>query len=84
MVVKAEYYIGKKSWVLFLVAGIAFAVVALIVHNILISSLAGVIAFSCFWSILEVIEQEERVRKGWAKMNPKKKDYYQKPKDVIK
>ena len=25
----------------------------------------GVTAFSCFWSILELFEQRERVRKGW-------------------
>ena len=27
--------------------------------------LVGVTAFSCFWSILELFEQRERVRKGW-------------------
>ncbi|MDR2823757.1 MAG: DUF4491 family protein [Prevotellaceae bacterium] len=82
LVVKAEYYLSKKSWILFLVAGVGFAVAALFVHNILISTLLGVVAFSCFWSIVEVIEQEERVRKGWAKMNPKRKNYYEKPKNI--
>ena len=34
---------------------------------------AGVFAFSCFWSIKEVLEQRERVRKGWYPKNPKRK-----------
>jgi len=29
---------------------------------------------SCLWSILELFEQEERVKKGWFPKNPKKKD----------
>jgi hypothetical protein len=36
-----------------------------------LSILLGVTAFSSFWSILEVFEQRERVRKGWF---PKKPD----------
>ena len=27
----------------------------------------------CFWSIKEVFEQRERVRKGWFPKNPKRK-----------
>ena len=30
----------------------------------------GVVAFSSFWSILEVIHQRERVRKGWFSEGP--------------
>ncbi|MDE7418663.1 MAG: DUF4491 family protein [Muribaculaceae bacterium] len=36
--------------------------------------LLGVTAFSCFWSILEVKEQRERVRKGWFPANPKRNE----------
>jgi peptide methionine sulfoxide reductase MsrA len=32
----------------------------------------GVIAFSCFWSILEIFEQAKRVAKGWFPANPKR------------
>ena len=35
------------------------------------STIIGVTAFSCFWSILELFEQRECVRKGWF---PRKKD----------
>jgi hypothetical protein len=47
------------------------------VENLLVSSLLGVFAFSSFWSIKEVVEQHERVRKGWFPMNPKRKQEYE-------
>ncbi len=71
LVIKGEYYIGVKVKWLFLAAGIIFLVAALRVHSVIGSSLLGVTAFSCFWSIKEVTEQVERVRKGWFPANPK-------------
>ena len=38
-----------------------------------LQTLLAVLAFSCFWSILEVFEQRERVRKGWFPANPRRK-----------
>jgi hypothetical protein len=32
----------------------------------------GVFGFSSLWSIHEIIEQEERVKKGWFPANPKR------------
>jgi hypothetical protein len=76
VVIKAEYYWGKQCWWVFLLLGIAGLAAALWVENLLVSSLLGVFAFSSFWSIKEVVEQHERVKKGWFPMNPKrKKDY---------
>ena len=74
LVIKAEYYWGVKSWWLFLVAGIAGVVGSLFVCNSLLSILLGVFAFSSFWSIKELYEQRERVRKGWFPKNPNRKD----------
>ena len=34
------------------------------------ATILGVVAFSSFWSILEVIHQRERVRKGWFPEGP--------------
>jgi len=34
----------------------------------------GVIGCSCFWSIKELYEQRERVKKGWFPDNPNRKD----------
>ncbi len=73
LVIKAEYYIGTKSWYLFLISGIAGIVISLWIENILLSTLAGVFTFSSFWSILEVFEQKKRVDKGWFPRNPNKK-----------
>ena len=73
LVIKAEYYIGVKSWWLFLFLGIVTAVASLLVANIVGSIILGVIAFSSFWSIGEVFQQKKRVEKGWFPANPKKR-----------
>ena len=73
LVIKAEYYIGVKSWWLFLLLGIASVVASLLVANLTLSILLGVVAFSSFWSIGEVFEQKKRVEKGWFPANPKRK-----------
>ncbi len=72
-VIKGEYYFGEKIKWAFLAAGLVFLVFALIVNSTMGSALLGVTAFSCFWSIHEVTEQVERVRKGWFPANPKRK-----------
>lgn len=73
LVIKAEYYIGKSSWWIFLFMGILFLALSLIAENIYYSILLGMLAFSSFWSILEIFEQVKRVEKGWFPANPKKK-----------
>lgn len=73
IVVKAEYYWGTKCWWLFLILGILGIIVSLVVESVLISAICGVFAFSSFWTIKELFEQVERVRKGWFPKNPKRK-----------
>lgn len=73
VVVKAEYYWGTRCWWIFLILGIAGVAASLSVDNVIWSSLLGVFAFSSFWTIKEVFEQEERVQKGWFPKNPKRK-----------
>lgn len=73
LVIKAEYHLGTRSWWMFLVAGLVALAASLAVGNTLLSALLGVTAFSCFWSILEVFQQQERVRKGWFPRNPRRK-----------
>ena len=72
VVVKAEYYWGTRCWWIFLLLGIVGVIASLYTENILIASLLGVFAFSSFWTIKEVFEQEERVKKGWFPKNPKR------------
>lgn len=73
LVIKAEYYIGVKSWWIFLLLGIVAAAASLLIENLTASVLLGVVAFSSFWSIGEVFEQRKRVEKGWFPKNPKRK-----------
>lgn len=77
IVIKVEYYFGSRLWWVFLLAGIAFIVAAMFVANVIVSALLGVAGASCLWSIGEIIEQKERVKKGWFPMNPKRKDEYE-------
>ena len=70
LVVKAEYYIGVKSWILFAIAGVVFAIGSVLIDYMICSIIMGVVAFSSFWSILEVVHQRERVRKGWFPEGP--------------
>lgn len=72
IVIKAEYHCGTKCWWAFLIAGVVCIVLSVLIKEILISTLTGVIAFSCFWSILEIFEQKKRVKKGWFPKNPKR------------
>lgn len=73
LVIKAEYYIGVKSWWLFLLLGIVACAASLLVDNLTLSIILGVVAFSSFWSIGEVFQQKKRVEKGWFPANPKRR-----------
>ena len=73
IVIKAEYYFTKKIWPVFLIMGIIFSIVSLFCENDIVSILLGTLGFTCFWSIKELFEQEERVNKGWFPKNPKRK-----------
>ena len=72
IVIKTEYYFGKKVWPIFLVIGLICLVATLFISDFLISAIVGVFGFSALWSIHELIEQEERVNKGWFPRNTNK------------
>ena len=74
VVIKAEYYFSKSCWPVFLVLGIALAALSLFVQNVVLSGALAVLGITCLWSILELFEQEKRVKKGWFPENPKRKD----------
>jgi hypothetical protein len=72
VVIKAEYYVGVKIWPLFLVLGIAAAVGSVFIPNVMLSGITGIFGFTCLWTIRELYEQVERVKKGWFPQNPKR------------
>ena len=78
IVIKAEYHLGTKCWWGFMFAGIVAIALTLLIDNVLVSALLGVTGFSCFWSILELFQQQERVHKGWFPRNPKRTYYWDK------
>lgn len=73
IVIKTEYYTGTRFWWVFLLLGLGGIAASLFIENTLWASLLGVFSFSSLWTIKELFEQEERVRKGWFPKNPKRK-----------
>ncbi len=79
IVIKTEYYTGTRLWWLFLIIGLGAIAAALLVENVVASSILGVFGASSLWSIGELFEQRKRVLRGWFPMNPKRKHEYDKP-----
>ncbi|MFW5850615.1 MAG: DUF4491 family protein [Bacteroidota bacterium] len=69
VVIKLEYYYGTKSWIWLCIPGIALLFVSLFTSTI-VSILLGVLAFSLFWSCIEIFKQRTRVLQGRARKNP--------------
>ena len=74
IVIKVEYYFGTRVWWAFLVTGVALIALSMMAQSIILSTILGVTAFSSFWSILELIHQRERVKKGWFPQGPGHKE----------
>ena len=76
IVIKAEYYIGKrKSALIFFIIGAVCCIISLFIADNLLSAASALFGFSGFWGIKEVYEQEERVKKGWFPSNPHKNSH---------
>jgi uncharacterized membrane protein len=74
LVIKVYYYWGTKSWASFLILGIISIILSVSITNFIISTICSIIAFSSFWSILEIFHQGKRVQKGWFPANPNRKN----------
>lgn len=73
--VKAEYHLGaRRAWWWFLALGLVAAAASVWVDGLFWSTLLGVLAFSSFWTILEVFQQQKRVQRGWFPRNPNRRD----------
>ena len=79
IVIKTEFYFSYKAWPVFLVIGIIICSVSVIHYwNTIINTALAIIGFSSLWAIGELIEQRDRVLKGWFPKNPKRKIPYEK------
>lgn len=74
LVIKSEYYFGTRLWWVFLVVGLGCIAGAFFIESVFWSALTGVVGFSSLWSILEIFEQRQRVRKGWFPKGPGHRD----------
>ena len=84
LVIKGEYYFGEKIKWAFLAGGILFLILSVISKGVVLSAIFGVTSFSSFWGIKEVVEQVERVNKGWFPANPKRIARQQNKTDIRK
>jgi len=78
IVIKMEYYWGKRSWWVLALVGVLFAAASLFVDDMTVATILGAAAFSCFWGIHEILSQEMRVLRGWFPENPARSAYYEK------
>ncbi len=83
-VIKMEYYWGRNSWWVWLVAGLGFSAASLFIQSGILSTIVGGFAFSCLWGIHEMFLQEKRVLKGWFPENPARHAYYEKKRQELK
>jgi len=70
IIIKCEYYFTYKIWPVFLITGIAVIAVSCFVQQIIVSAILAIFGCTCLWSVIELKEQRERVRKGWFPENP--------------
>jgi hypothetical protein len=72
LVIYCEYHAGTKLWPVFLITGILLCAISLFVKHPVFNATLGIIAFTCFWSILELFKQRKRVERGWFQKKQKK------------
>ncbi len=73
IVIKCEYYFTWRIWPVFLIGGLIFCIASLFVAHTVLSGALAVLGFTMLWSIHELKEQDQRVKKGWFPANPNRK-----------
>ena len=84
VVIKCEYYFTDKVWPFFLAGGLIFCALSLFIQQIILSAAFAVLGFTMLWSIGELKEQRERVKKGWFPANPNRKSQSRSEEDFEK
>lgn len=71
IVIKCEYYFTYKIWPVFLIVGVIAIIASCFIKQVVITAVMAIFGCTCLWSIIELKEQKERVKKGWFPANPK-------------
>lgn len=77
VVIKGEYYFGRRIGILFFICGICSGVLSVFTDNIWVSIISGLFACCFFWSVAEVRQQEKRVLAGRFPIHPSRRAYYE-------
>ncbi len=72
LVIRGEYRFGVRCWWVFALMGVLTGAGSILTEAVVPSILLAVWSASSFWSIGELFEQRERVRKGWFPANPRR------------
>jgi hypothetical protein len=67
---KLNYRYGTKPAPFFLVLGLAFLGLSLLVTSNLASAALGIVRMTTLWDAVEFVRQEECIRRGHAPANP--------------
>lgn len=67
---KLNFQYGTKPAPIFLVLGLGFLGLALLAMDNLASAGLGIVGMTTLWDVVELIRQEERIRRGHAPANP--------------
>ncbi len=70
VVIKCEYYFTDRVWPAFLIVGVAGLAASCLVSQTAVAAILAIFGCTCLWSIIELKEQRERVKKGWFPANP--------------
>ena len=61
---------GTRLWPVFAILGLAALGLTLVIDHYVVRAILGITGFTLLWSIKELFEQTERVKKGWFPENP--------------
>ena len=67
---KLNYRYGTKPAPVFLLLGLGFLALSLLVTSNLASAALGIVGMTTLWDAVEFVRQEERIRRGHAPANP--------------
>jgi hypothetical protein len=69
---KLNFPYGTKPAPAFLVLGLGFLFLSLLITSNLASAALGIVGMTTLWDSVEFIRQEERIRRGYAPANPER------------